>query len=358
VYCFAIPFWCWVGLLLDLATAIKTKTMNNHLFASLLTLGLTSITIFPKSANAFFFSATGGDTYQIVELPVNDTPVTFLIDTGSKYTILDDDIASLLDLTETGTTIFLPDVSLTEPLESGSIVIVDSVQEVPIDFLVSDFPLSLGIGVTGILGADFFQSVSFTLDDVLLSINPDFPVTSENGRYLVTIPVKGVTGTVDVKYLIDTGSPRTIISTANRDAAGLLPLLDPTTGEPLTATLKGGTTGTSPVELGNLNKIVTIPFVINNVQGLPKGVSGLLGSDVLDKRFKLESDKLTITLPSPPNPPNSKEVTPVKFITTEKVPEPSSILSILALGTLGAASTLKRQLKSSKSSEKETTKVS
>lgn len=42
----------------------------------------------------------------------------------------------------------------------------------------------------------------------------------------------------------------------------------------------------------------------------------------------------------------------------ESVPEPSSILSLLAVGTLGAASTLKRQLKSSKSSEKETTKVS
>jgi hypothetical protein len=40
------------------------------------------------------------------------------------------------------------------------------------------------------------------------------------------------------------------------------------------------------------------------------------------------------------------------------VPEPSSTLSLLALGTLGAASTFKRKLKSSKSSEKETTKVS
>ncbi|UZO78104.1 MULTISPECIES: PEP-CTERM sorting domain-containing protein [Microcystis] len=39
------------------------------------------------------------------------------------------------------------------------------------------------------------------------------------------------------------------------------------------------------------------------------------------------------------------------------VPEPTSTLSLLALGTLGAASTLKRKLKSSKSSEKETTKV-
>ncbi|BCU13013.1 hypothetical protein [Microcystis aeruginosa] len=38
--------------------------------------------------------------------------------------------------------------------------------------------------------------------------------------------------------------------------------------------------------------------------------------------------------------------------------EPSSTLSLLALGTLGAASTLKRKLKPSKSTEKETTKVS
>jgi hypothetical protein len=42
----------------------------------------------------------------------------------------------------------------------------------------------------------------------------------------------------------------------------------------------------------------------------------------------------------------------------QAVPEPSSILSLLALGTLGAASTLKRKLKSSKLTEKETTKVS
>ena len=40
------------------------------------------------------------------------------------------------------------------------------------------------------------------------------------------------------------------------------------------------------------------------------------------------------------------------------IPELTSTLSLLGLGTLGAASTLKRQLKSSKSSEKETTKVS
>jgi hypothetical protein len=40
------------------------------------------------------------------------------------------------------------------------------------------------------------------------------------------------------------------------------------------------------------------------------------------------------------------------------VPEPSTVLGTLALGTLGAASTLKRKLKPSQSTEKETTKVS
>ena len=39
------------------------------------------------------------------------------------------------------------------------------------------------------------------------------------------------------------------------------------------------------------------------------------------------------------------------------VPEPTSTLSLLALGTLGAASTLKRKLKPSQSIKKETTKV-
>jgi hypothetical protein len=44
-------------------------------------------------------------------------------------------------------------------------------------------------------------------------------------------------------------------------------------------------------------------------------------------------------------------------VISTSVPEPTSTLSLLALGTLGAASTLKRKLKPSKSAEKETTKV-
>ncbi|NES01992.1 MAG: PEP-CTERM sorting domain-containing protein [Okeania sp. SIO2F4] len=42
----------------------------------------------------------------------------------------------------------------------------------------------------------------------------------------------------------------------------------------------------------------------------------------------------------------------------KKVPEPSSTTTIFALGTLGAASTLKRKLKPSKSADKKLEKVS
>jgi hypothetical protein len=51
------------------------------------------------------------------------------------------------------------------------------------------------------------------------------------------------------------------------------------------------------------------------------------------------------------NPANAAPPPPVS------IPEPSSIIGLAVLGTLGGALTLKRQIKSSKSSEKETTKV-
>jgi hypothetical protein len=52
-----------------------------------------------------------------------------------------------------------------------------------------------------------------------------------------------------------------------------------------------------------------------------------------------------------------KSLVTVDEIPPEPVPEPTSTLSLLALGTLGAASTLKRKLKPSQSTDKETTKV-
>lgn len=268
---------------------------------------------------------------------------------------MDDDIASLLGLTNTGTTQFLPNIKINGTLASGSTVIGGSVPEVPLDFLVTNSLLNLPGGATGILGSDFFTSVNFSLDDLLLTINPDFPVIFTGGRLLVTIPIKGATGTVNTQFVIDTGSPFTIISQQTATAAGLIPVLDPKTGQPVQLALQGGAEGNSPVQAGILNQLGFVPFVINNIKGLPPGVSGLLGLDVLDSRFTLTASQLKLTLPQPPG---GTEVVPVKFITSTKVPEPSSTLSLLALGTLGAGATLKRKLKPSKSTEKETTKVS
>ncbi|MCZ8226719.1 MAG: PEP-CTERM sorting domain-containing protein [Microcystis sp. LE19-84.1B] len=61
-----------------------------------------------------------------------------------------------------------------------------------------------------------------------------------------------------------------------------------------------------------------------------------------------------INLPGEGFPPIGITMIEQRF---SQVPEPNSTLSLLALGTLGAASTLKRKLKPSQSSEKETRKV-
>jgi hypothetical protein len=90
----------------------------------------------------------------------------------------------------------------------------------------------------------------------------------------------------------------------------------------------------------------TLSILFNNTDVL----SGPVGADVLhppkhhdfyrlDWTYTKATDFLTVTL------------------TGVHTPEPTSTLSLLALGTLGAASTVKRKLKPSKSTEKETTKV-
>jgi hypothetical protein len=57
------------------------------------------------------------------------------------------------------------------------------------------------------------------------------------------------------------------------------------------------------------------------------------------------------------NPTHPIQYSGLGIIPIETIPEPTSTLSLLALGTLGAVSTLKRKLKPSQSTEKETTKV-
>lgn len=110
-----------------------------------------------------------------------------------------------------------------------------------------------------------------------------------------------------------------------------------------------------PVEKGFCLKGETTRFWYTNI-----GFISSLPSSSIDLRslvnFQLLSSALTVALTDGTQVTTSVTLTNFS-LSPQGVPEPTSILSLLALGTLGAASTLKRKLKSSKSSEKETTKV-
>ena len=98
--------------------------------------------------------------------------------------------------------------------------------------------------------------------------------------------------------------------------------------------------------LGNIsiNNVINSPYLQNLERYTTQGSESL---------FSFYSDILTETDNLLNNGISQGEVS----ADGKKVPEPTSTLSLLALGTLGAASTLKRKLKSSQSTEKETTKV-
>lgn len=84
-----------------------------------------------------------------------------------------------------------------------------------------------------------------------------------------------------------------------------------------------------------------------------------------DLSLDLTSDEITFNFPFEDMLPGGFIVTqatdtnvlPSISIEADTIPEPTSTLSFLAIGTFGAASTLKRKLKASQSTEKETTKV-
>ena len=122
-------------------------------------------------------------------------------------------------------------------------------------------------------------------------------------------------------------------------------------------TLKG------PVEIPNPEdpkKKITIDLEIvldqMTKKGTSKGTTTKFGFDfdVFKNDCEFTYEEKT---PNPKNLPNNSSLIPVGIGSTScnifrKTPEPTSILSLLALGTLGAASTLKRKLKPSKSTEK------
>jgi hypothetical protein len=145
---------------------------------------------------------------------------------------------------------------------------------------------------------------------------------------------------------VDTPVPGTIYAKINADLVDLKPIGIPTsTGVDITSTTFA--TSFSPVSVSVSDKVTAgTPIVAGILQAL-KGEQGkLLGPSGLltvDTEGVLRRNQALIFQST--------------FEGGFQVPEPSSVFSLLALGTLGAASTLKHKLKPSQSSEKETTKV-
>ena len=94
---------------------------------------------------------------------------------------------------------------------------------------------------------------------------------------------------------------------------------------------------------------------IDQINGLP-----ILGSEAnLEQWYQnnIQDGVDSFTMPSNSFAAFSDTITAKITKEIKGTPEPTSIISLFALGTLGAASTLKRKLKPSKSAEKETPKV-
>ena len=243
-----------------------------------------------------------------VTLPVNGVNQSFVLATGSPYSIMTTGAALTSGLTNSGAT-----TSVNDPGPQTMELYGGSLSGMSVTFGVTDAYLGNSTA-QGILGMDILGGQDFTLDSSDLVLNgTDYPVTvmSDPG-YQVTIPVNGH----DVNFVIDTGAD---VSTISTSAASGLGLKD--TGKTSTAEGIGGTQ-TYNQETGTLDSLGTKTF---DVGSLPDDVAGLLGNDVLDNDFTLSLNKDgTGTLKN-----DSKEFK----VTT--VPEPATYATVLVgLGVL------------------------
>ncbi|MDB9391341.1 pepsin/retropepsin-like aspartic protease family protein [Microcystis aeruginosa] len=310
----------------------------------------TAIGFHVNSAVAYLIN-TSGETniFSTVEVPLNGKNFKFIIDTSLDYSSITPEAANEAGLTPTGASqaLFTYGQSILGEVFTGASLLINPLT-IPLDFNVAN--VSLPAGVQGILGNEFFveNNAIIDIDNLLLTINPDVVLEElATGHFVATFTVQGGLGKKkDVKFIVDSGAGWG--STITPELATEL-LLIPTGKE---TRVGGAASGNASLVQGTLDDIGTITFAETTPANLPKGFAGLLGRNAVGP---INEDEKKATIRNKDN--EFRKILDLNFFTV-KVPEPTSTLGLLALGTLGAASTLKRQLKPSKSTEKETTKVS
>ncbi|MEW6732748.1 MAG: hypothetical protein AB1489_15585 [Acidobacteriota bacterium] len=268
----------------------------------------------------------------MVDLPINDVPLTFLIDTSRSYSLIDAGVASMLGLVATGEQI-IPSLGPTlqsqlygATLASGDNTFGFQLATVDDLSLVSEY--ASNPEMEGILGADFLgQFTDVSLTDTTFTgvfngstsrvrggglfvqqqLPPPFtvtyPVRKIGNQYFVAIRIIDGTGaTVTRIFLLDTGASVSLLTTQQALNMGLLPLqIGPAPFIPAMVPIRGIGGGVlAPITPVGIPGLGTRPFVIGNVNLRP-GVVGLLGADVLGGSFTLQMNggqgTLTITTP-------------------------------------------------------------
>jgi gag-polyprotein putative aspartyl protease len=285
-------------------------------------------------ASAYLLNFGGGDKLPVVEFPVNGNNLSFVIDTSLDYSVLNDTAGKIAGLSDTGEIADLGNnnQSFIANKATGGTFILGS-KTVPLTFFVTDLPF-LPSGVSGVLGTDFFTASGsdISLKSSSLTINPTFSIIRVGNQKIptVTLPVTGTKGTESVTFLVDTGAGITSISSNDSKKIGLT-----NTGE--TVNLGGAASGKSPIKSGQLNAIGSQEFTVTDSIRLPKGISGVLGRNVI-ANVDLKQNKVTIEDLSGSG---ATTTTDINFVTTEPVPEPLTMLGSMA--ALGYGVLLKRK---------------
>lgn len=196
---------------------------------------------------------------------------------------------------------------------------------------------------------DFITDTGFSNDPLIgASVNlPDFKFDgfSLDGKFAV------FTVTTDERFTLISGTD--VFYTASIDSI-FYNIEDNYFGSDLFDLGLAGVDTSSPFYDANLTSIIS-PFIQQFEELLNPSSPSYDPGFIPGFNFIPEQNFFALTsgfqVPASSGGPNSLGLFKV-------VPEPTSTLSLLALGTIGAGSTLKRKLNSSKSTEKETTKVS
>jgi hypothetical protein len=276
-----------------------------------------------------------------VSLTVNNTALTFLVDTARPYSSIHPDVASWLGLTPTGEQT-IPGIGPTLDAPLYSAPLTSSAGTLPFQFaavenlsLVSEHANASEL--QGILGGDFlgqFSDFSVTETSFIGVVastptpvpGPDpgpvldaaarnaalpppltitYPVTKIGNDLYVTIEIIDGTGKkVKLRFLLDTGAQASVITNAQAVALRLPPVMifvPPGVFIPVLVPIGGVGGGVialvTPVNLPGLGNFQFVSFNFP----LGPGVAGILGMDVLGNSFTLQVNggvgTLTITTP-------------------------------------------------------------